>query len=112
MINKMNFNKYQIMSSRTINKDSSNKDLILNGCMGLAGETGELIDAYKKAVFHGHDIDKDYVAKELGDIMWYIAAIATAEDIKLDEVARMNIYKLIKRYPNGFSEEDSKNRDF
>lgn len=79
-------------------------------CMGLAGEAGEVIDYLKKWVGHGHDIDKEHVKKELGDVLWYVSEIATALGLNLQEIAMMNAEKLRKRYPEGFAVERSRNR--
>lgn len=106
--------EYQEKSSRTIPSLESidtHKLLLVNFAMGLSGETGELVDHIKKHVFHGHDLDLDYVTKELGDILWYIAGMGTIAEIGLDQVCYENIEKLKKRYPNGFSEEASKERE-
>ena len=78
--------------------------------MGLAGESGELIDALKKWIGHGHELDLDYGEKELGDILWYIAEIGTILGINLASVAERNEEKLKERYPEGFSAERSRNR--
>ncbi len=80
-------------------------------CMGLAGESGELIDHLKKWVGHGHDLDRAYLTMELGDILWYISEIATVTGIDLGEVAQINERKLQMRYPKGFSIERSRNRE-
>ena len=79
-------------------------------CMGLAGEAGEVIDYLKKYVGHGHDIDREHVKKELGDVLWYISEIATALNLNLQEIAMINAEKLRKRYPEGFTVERSRNR--
>ena len=63
-----------------------------------------------KHLFHGHELDRDALIKELGDVAWYLAEAATALDIDLSEVFERNIEKLKKRYPEGFSEERSINR--
>lgn len=78
--------------------------------MGLAGESGELVDMLKKWVGHGHELNLTDVEKELGDILWYIAEIATTLDLSLDEIAQKNEAKLKARYPEGFSVERSRNR--
>jgi len=78
--------------------------------MGLAGETGELIDALKKWVAHGHELDLGHVESELGDILWYVAEIATILDLRLADIAEKNEAKLNARYPEGFSVERSRNR--
>ena len=64
----------------------------------------------KKHLFHGHELDRDALIKELGDIAWYLAEGAEALGISLEEVFERNIEKLKKRYPEGFSEERSINR--
>ena len=106
----MEIYKYQEISKRTIPTDNW-KTALPNFCMGLAGESGELIDHLKKLVYHNHFGDKEYIEKELGDIMWYIAAIATTLEIDLSKVLEINIDKLKQRYPNGFTSIDSKNRE-
>ena len=75
--------------------------------MGLCGESGEVIDIVKKHLAQGHELDKDKIAKELGDVAWYLAEVAYALDLKLEDVLVMNIEKLKKRFPNGFNVEDS-----
>ena len=83
---------------------------LVNGAMGLCGESGEVADLLKKHMFHGEDLDKEDLAKELGDVCWYIAMICTAAGLKFEDILRGNIEKLKRRYPDGFSEEASKNR--
>jgi NTP pyrophosphatase (non-canonical NTP hydrolase) len=78
--------------------------------MGLAGETGELVDILKKWIGHGHELNLDDVEKELGDVLWYVAEIATTLDLRLSEIAKRNEEKLNARYPEGFSVERSRNR--
>lgn len=76
--------------------------------LGLAGEAGEVDDLLKKGIGHGHGIDNAKLTKELGDVMWYVANIATARGIKLSDVATANVAKLKARYPSGFTVEASK----
>ena len=78
--------------------------------MGLCGESGEGIDHVKKHLAQGHDLNKEHIAKELGDIAWYIAEVATVIGYELDDILQMNIDKLKARYPEGFSVEKSLNR--
>lgn len=84
---------------------------ILNACLGLSGEVGELNDMIKKSIFHGHEMDYEGLKKELGDCMWYIVMMCDSFGWKLEDIMRMNIEKLKKRYPGGFSEECSVNRE-
>ena len=78
--------------------------------LGLAGEAGEVADLLKKHLGHGHPLDVDQLRTELGDVLWYIAALCTLYNITLDSVAAANIDKLRKRYPDGFSHEASRTR--
>lgn len=106
----MTINEYQKLAMTTLNKNLSKKDVLINGVMGLCGESGEAIDIVKKHLAQGHDLDKDHLIKELGDIAWYVAETAYALDIDLETVLTLNIEKLKKRYPEGFDTNRSINR--
>ena len=69
----MTINEYQQLAMRTLNPELNKKDILINGVMGLCGESGEAIDIVKKWLAQGHDLDKEHLAKELGDIAWYLA---------------------------------------
>ena len=103
----MTVNEYQKLAMTTLNPALSKKDVLINGVMGLCGESGEAIDIVKKHLAQGHDLDRDALIKELGDIAWYLAETATALDVSLEEVLTRNIDKLKKRYPEGFSSHSS-----
>jgi NTP pyrophosphatase (non-canonical NTP hydrolase) len=109
-INGITFNEYQALAMRTSNKDLSPDYHLLNGALGLPGESGEVADMVKKCFMQGHDLDREHLAKELGDILWYVAETATAIDMDMDSIAKMNIDKLLKRYPDGFSTDRSQHR--
>ena len=81
-----------------------------NGLMGLNGEAGEAIDILKKHLFQGHPLDREHLAKELGDVAWYLAVSADALGYTLEEVLEMNVKKLRARYPEGFKVERSVSR--
>ena len=106
----MTINEYQKLAMTTLNKELSKRDVLINGVMGLCGESGEAIDLVKKWLAQGHELDRDKLIKEIGDVAWYIAEIATALDVELEDVLERNIEKLKKRYPDGFTYEDSLNR--
>lgn len=76
--------------------------------LGLSGEAGEFADMMKKHHGHGHELDREKAAKELGDVFWYLAVLADSLGFKLSEIATKNVQKLKVRYPNGFTIEDSK----
>lgn len=71
--------------------------------LGLTGEAGECADLIKKHIGHGHPLNVDKLKLELGDVLWYVAALAHLIDVPLSEIAQSNLTKLRKRYPNGFS---------
>lgn len=104
-------NEYQKAAMRTSSKDLSVNKHLLNGALGLAGESGEVADIVKKAMFQGHTINREHIAKELGDVLWYVAETATAIGYDLETIMQMNVDKLMKRYPEGFSAERSQNRE-
>jgi len=118
----MTGNEYQKLAMRTndgkskirlayaINENVIDVSGLLMGCLGLAGESGELLDLIKKMIFHGKGIDEEHAKKELGDVMWYIAMIAHSFGWSLDEIFQMNVDKLKARYPKGFDTELSNHR--
>ena len=107
----MEINEYQQLALRTLNPALDGKDVLINGVMGLCGESGEAIDIVKKHLAQGHPLDREKLAKELGDIAWYLAETAHAIGYPLEEILQMNIDKLRARYPDGFSSERSMERN-
>lgn len=85
---------------------------VLNACLGLSGEVGELNDMIKKWIFHEKELDVDHLKKECGDILWYVALICESFNWDMSEVMRTNIDKLIARYPldEGFTVNRANNR--
>jgi NTP pyrophosphatase (non-canonical NTP hydrolase) len=112
----MEANEYQELASRTL-IDKPDFELTINEIMlvwnalGLAGEAGEVANTIKKSVFHRHGINTETIMEELGDVLWYISAICTKLNISLEDVMKNNVGKLKSRYPNGYSSEDSINRE-
>lgn len=104
----MKMNEYQQETKTTANVSHSELNL-LNWALGL-GEAGEFQNLVKKKYFHGHDVSGEELANELGDILWYLAMAADEIGYTLDDIAQMSIRKVAQRYPDGFSEEGSKNR--
>lgn len=106
----MTVNEYQELAMRTLNPSLSPKDVLINSVMGLCGESGEAIDLVKKWLAQGHELDRARLARELGDIAWYLAEAATALDLSLEDILSANIEKLKSRYPEGFDTERSISR--
>ena len=107
----MEINEYQKLAMTTLNPALDEKDVLINGVMGLCGEAGEAIDIVKKHLAQGHELDKAHLAKELGDIAWYLAETATVIGYSLEDILQMNLDKLKKRYPEGFEVKKSLNRE-
>lgn len=105
----MQLNEYQRLAERTANNIEWENRLV-NFSLGVSGEAGEFANLVKKIKYHGHKYDREKLKEELGDILWYVAALATTICCDLDDVAKFNITKLRCRYPEGFSEERSRNR--
>ncbi len=103
----MTINEYQKLAMTTLNPELDKKDVLINSVMGLCGESGEAIDIVKKWLAQGHELDKEHLVKELGDICWYIAEACTVLDVNMEDVMQANIDKLKKRYPEGFATEKS-----
>ena len=103
-------NEYQQKAMQTLNPELSKRDVLINGVMGLCGEAGECIDLVKKHLHQGHELDTRAMAKELGDVAWYLAETAYALDLSLEDILRGNLEKLKTRYPKGFDSARSINR--
>jgi NTP pyrophosphatase (non-canonical NTP hydrolase) len=107
----MTINEYQALAMRTASGMSKEYPMILNGVLGLGGESGECLDIVKKHLFQGHDLNKEHLAEELGDVAWYLAVSAYAIGLDLESVLLGNVEKLRKRYPDGFDPERSLHRE-
>ena len=99
---------YEAISGRMTTQQ--NIDLLHAG-IGLATEGGEFLDALKKHIFYGKELDTVNLAEELGDILWYVALAMRALDTTFDEQMDINIKKLSARYPEKFDEFLAENRN-
>ncbi len=108
---KITFQEYQDQALRTMSKEAKENPL-LNAALGLSGETGEVADLIKKTLFQGHELDKEHLKEELGDVLWYLAEACKGLDTTLEEIALMNVMKLEKRFPDHrFDKEKSIHRE-
>lgn len=105
----MTLDAYQAAAQRTARACETRHRLTV-AALGICGEAGEVSEHVKKHVGHGHVLDIDAVAKEIGDVLWYCAEIASTLGLTLGDVADRNIAKLRVRYPDGFDEGRSRNR--
>lgn len=106
----MDFANYELEVDRTrTRKDSTHtpEEHLVGHALGVAGEAGEVADLIKKTFLHGHPLDDAKLKKELGDVLWYVTAIARDRGFTLADVAAANVEKLRARYPDGFTREAS-----
>ena len=106
----MKINEYQMESLRTASGMNQELPMFVNCVLGLCGESGECADIVKKHIFQGHELDAEHLAKELGDVAWYLAVTAYSIGYDLETVMQMNVDKLRSRYPDGFDPEKSQHR--
>lgn len=107
----MRFDEYDAAAGRTVNARLDDRDRLLDAAAGLAEEGGEVLGLVRKHLFMGHALDRDRLATELGDALWCLAMMARAAGLTLDAVAEGNLAKLRVRYPEGYSDARSKDRD-
>lgn len=107
----MTGNEFQKAALRTASgMNYEHHGMLMNGALGLCGESGEVADIVKKAAFQGHDLDVAHVAEELSDVAWYLAVAARAIGYDLDTIFQINVDKLKARYPDGFDANRSIHR--
>ena len=107
----MNINEYQKLAMKTLNPALSKQEVLMDSALGLCGESGEVADLLKKHLMQGHPFDREHFAKELGDVAWYLAEAAQGLGVPLEDIMRQNLVKLRKRYPSGFTTEESMGRE-
>lgn len=102
------FNEYQtFVKSIAMYPESAR---IFYPCLGLAGEVGEVCEKVKKNIRDGRILDKEDLTKELGDVLWYLSAVALDLGISLQDIAETNINKLTSRKERGVLQGSGDNR--
>lgn len=104
----MRANEFQEEANRTLLETPDfdimpGQVMISWNAVGLAGEAGEVLELIKKGIFHQQGIDQEKMKKELGDVLWYVAALATNMGLTLEEIMQHNIDKLKARFPDGYN---------
>lgn len=79
-------------------RNDTDMNMLLHATMGISGEAGEVSELIKKHAFYGRDLNEDRLLDELGDVLFYIIAVATLRDISLDAIVARNVEKLSERY--------------
>lgn len=106
----MTLKEYAKLAQRTSNtKDWHDK--VENGLLGLVGETGELIDLWKKHKYQGHPLSLEAMQEEAGDVCWYMVELLEGLGLDLEDTLAKNVEKLRRRYPEGFDADRSINRE-
>ena len=101
----MNFDDYQARAMTTAKLSGDELKDIMHWVLGIAGESGEIAEKVKKIIrdqngeFSEHD--KTELAKEIGDVLWYLATLAHQLGVSFDDVAESNIAKLKSRHERG-----------
>lgn len=100
----MTFDEYQHGALRSYKGGVTEEGIprVLGHAGKLAGEAGEICELIFKDAFHRVPYKRDDLKKELGDVLWYVSALAQDHGLTLDEIAAENNRKLAARYPNGF----------
>lgn len=100
----MDFEEYQKFSRKTAIYPNRGKNFIYP-TLGLAGEAGEVAEKIEKIIRDKKgrisETEKSEIAKELGDVLWYVANLATELGLHLDEIAKGNLKKLFSRKRRG-----------
>ena len=106
----MTFEEFQKAARRTQNKTLDGEQMLHHALFGLGAEAGEILSIFQKEL-QGHEADRDKIVDECGDLLWMLSELADGCGINLDEIARHNVDKLWKRYPEGFDSVRSVNRE-
>ncbi|MFI5934957.1 nucleoside triphosphate pyrophosphohydrolase family protein [Actinoplanes sp. NPDC051494] len=100
----MDLDDYQRGALRTAAPRDRRNEL-LHLVLGLVGESGEVAEKFKKWVRDQDSdesrLDRAGIAKELGDVLWYVAVLADYLDLSLDDIATTNLAKLASRQTRG-----------
>jgi NTP pyrophosphatase (non-canonical NTP hydrolase) len=112
----MKANEYQALAERTLIASpdfqiTPDQVMLVWNAIGLAGEAGEVAELAKKQIFHQQGLDVEKWKKELGDVLWYVAACCTRLGLSLEDVMQHNVDKLRARYPKGYTPQRSTFRD-
>jgi NTP pyrophosphatase (non-canonical NTP hydrolase) len=99
----MNFSDYQHSASETSQLELAGPDSAIAAMLGIASETGQILNVWKKYLRDRVDFpaNREFLKVELGDLLWYLSAVATAVQLDLEEIAKANLERTHDRYlPN------------
>jgi NTP pyrophosphatase (non-canonical NTP hydrolase) len=98
------FDEYQQAAARRMNPRLTDQEKLLDAAAGIAEEAGEVLAHVRKHLYQRKPMDRERLAEELGDVLWCLAAVATANHLSLSAIAQNNIGKLAFRWPEGMKE--------
>lgn len=99
------------VKTESIHFDVTGRERLLHAGIGLATESGEFLDALKKSIFYGKELDVVNLKEELGDVLWYMAIAMDALGTDFETEMEKNIKKLKARYGEKFTQESAEKRD-
>ena len=106
----MTLDDYQTRAARTTNAALDDTERLLDAAAGLAEESGEILGLVRKHAYQSRELNREQLKIELGDALWCLAMTARAAGLTLDDVASANVAKLNARYPTGYSDAASRER--
>lgn len=106
---RMTLSEYQKEVMRTCGQADSRERLAM-AIIGIVDELAEVAGPIKKHLYHSHDLDREKMKDEIGDVCWYLALLCNTLGLSLEDVMEHNVSKLKRRYPDGFDSERSINR--
>jgi len=95
--------KYQEEVLRTVVDCDTYDQLMTLAALGMAGETGEVVDLVKKHLFNKRGLNEEKIRDEVGDVLWYISVLLSTLHLTFEDVMDYNIAKLQKRHQHGFT---------
>jgi len=98
----MDFSAYQSAAKETSKLELGGPAAAIAPMLGLASETGAILNVYKKYLRDSIDLtaNREFLREELGDLLWYLTAVATACDLDLEDIAQANLQRVHDRYPS------------
>lgn len=106
----MKISDYQTRTYIAIQPHTDKKDEVLNWSVGLCEECGEVMNHIKHFCWGNEPINNVEIAKEIGDVLWYLSALCTVLNLDFETVAQLNMRKLEHRFGGEFTEAKSQAR--
>jgi NTP pyrophosphatase (non-canonical NTP hydrolase) len=99
----MNSTAYQEQTERTVAPCQTVEERLTLAALGMAGETGEVVDLVKKHLFNHKEVNVEKIKDECGDVLWYMSILLNTLGLTFEDVMQGNIEKLRRRHTNGFT---------